>query len=39
LTGFLYRLFRRQIESVLLPEDFPGTEEPIRFIPISDDSS
>jgi hypothetical protein len=35
LSIFLYRLFTRQIESVLLPEDFPGTEEPIRFITIS----
>jgi hypothetical protein len=35
MSGFLYRLFTRQIESVLLPEDFPGSEEPIRFIPIS----
>ena len=35
LSGFLYRLFTRQIESVLLPEDFFATEEPIRFLPIS----
>ncbi|MFN2197103.1 MAG: SMI1/KNR4 family protein [Anaerolineales bacterium] len=35
MSAFLYRLFTHQIESVLLPEDFPGTEEPIRFITIS----
>ena len=33
LTEFLYRLFRRQIESVLLPEDYPPAENPITFIP------
>ena len=33
LTEFLYRLFTRQIESVLLPEDFPPTENSITFIP------
>jgi hypothetical protein len=32
LTEFLYRLFTRQIESVLLPQDFPP-ENPITFIP------
>ena len=35
ISGFLYRLYTRKIESVLLPEDFPGIEEPIRFTPIS----
>jgi hypothetical protein len=35
MSGFLYRLFTQQIESVLLPEGFPGSEGPIRFIPIS----
>ncbi|MFC1997219.1 SMI1/KNR4 family protein [Chloroflexota bacterium] len=33
LTEFLYRLVTRQIESVLLPEDYPLTERPISFKP------
>lgn len=33
LTEFLYRLFTRQIESVLLPEDYPTSDAPVEFIP------
>jgi hypothetical protein len=33
LTEFLYRLFTRRIESVLLPEDFPPRHAPVTFIP------
>jgi len=33
LTELLYRLFTRQIESVLLPDDFPLAENPTIFIP------
>ncbi len=33
LTEFLYRLFTRQIESVLLPENFPPPQIPLPFIP------
>ena len=32
-TEFLYRLFTRQIESVLLPEDYPPLDQQITFIP------
>jgi len=32
-TEFLYRLFARQIESVLLPEDYPPFDKQITFIP------
>ena len=34
LTEFLYQLFTRQIESVLLPEDYPARDAPVEFIPI-----
>ena len=33
LTEFLYRLLTRQIESVLLPEDFPQSDQQIAFVP------
>ena len=33
LSEFLYRLFTHQIESVLLPQDFPSADNPISFIP------
>jgi hypothetical protein len=33
LSEFLYRLFTRQIESVLLPEDYPPPDGGISFIP------
>jgi hypothetical protein len=35
LSGLLYRLFTRQVQSVLLPEDFPGSQEPVCFTSIS----
>jgi hypothetical protein len=34
LTEFLKRLFTRQIESVLLPQDFPSRKKPVAFIPV-----
>jgi hypothetical protein len=33
LTEFLYRLFQRQIESVLLPENYPPRQTTLSFIP------
>jgi hypothetical protein len=33
MSEFLSRLFTRQIESVLLPKDFPWPDEKIKFIP------
>jgi len=33
LTEFLYRVFTRQIESVLLPEDYPPQDGGITFVP------
>lgn len=35
LTEFLYRLFTRQIRSVLLPEEFPPQDTAITFLPAS----
>ena len=33
ITEFLFQLFTHQIESVLLPKDFPQSDEEIKFIP------
>ena len=32
-TSFLAKLFQREIESVLLPEDFPPKDQPVQFQP------
>jgi hypothetical protein len=32
LTEFLYRLFTRKIDSVLLPEEFPSQDAEIEFV-------